>query len=89
MNCFPTSLLLRAEELSVPSEAERDPQCLRSGWRKKYGMERENGKMEETTRECIPIEAEGRELRKWMNGRTKKCPLDLVGGSHLPKPMSV
>lgn len=37
------------------------------------------GKMEETTGECIPIEAEGRELRKWMNGRTKTCPLDLGG----------
>lgn len=37
------------------------------------------GKMEETTGEHVPIETEGRELRKWMNGTTKKCPLDLLG----------
>lgn len=48
------------------------------------------GKMEETTGECIPIEAEGRELRKWMEWKNKKVPHGFVGeGSHLPKPMPV
>lgn len=47
------------------------------------------GKMEETTGECIPIEAEGRveEVDEWKN---KNVPPGFGGeGSHLPKPMPV
>lgn len=58
---MPTSFLLRVKEVSVPLEAERDPQYLREKNRGRK-MGHDGWKVKQPAGECVPTEAERKGL---------------------------